>query len=88
VVNTIAGIHTVIFHHHMHRSNYLVHRISSTFGIFRFYEGNPPRVVNTSHRSGADTLFAIVQVQYEEHASHIDAIELNKSSLYSTADMR
>ena len=44
--------------------------------------------MNTSHRSGAETLFAIVQVQYEEHTLHTDAIELNTSSLYSTADTR
>jgi hypothetical protein len=38
-------------------------------------------MVNISHHSGADTLFAIVQVQYEEHELHTDSIELNKSSL-------
>jgi hypothetical protein len=52
-----------------------------------FYDGNP-FVLNTSHRSGAETLFAIVQVQYEEHALHTDATEFSNSSLYSTAEMR
>jgi hypothetical protein len=45
-------------------------------------------MVNISHHSGADTLFAIVQVQCKEHALHTDSIELNNSSLYSTAEMR
>jgi hypothetical protein len=52
-----------------------------------FYDGNP-FVLNTSHRSGAETLFAIVQVQYAEHALHTDATEFSNSSLYSTAEMR
>ena len=52
-----------------------------------FYDGNP-FVLNTSHRSGAETLFAIVHVQYEEHALHTDATEFSNSSLYSTAEMR
>jgi hypothetical protein len=52
-----------------------------------FYDNNP-FVLNTSHRSGAEMLFAIVQVQYEEHALHTDATEFSNSSLYSTAEMR
>ena len=88
MVNNIARIHTVIFYHlMMHRSNHLVHRILPSFGASRFYDGNP-LVVNISHRSGADTLFAIVQVQYDEHVLHTDEIELNKSSLYNTAGTR
>jgi hypothetical protein len=57
------------------------------FYVPRFYEGNP-RVLKISQRSGAATLLAIVQEQYEEHALHTDATDLNKSSLYSTADTR
>jgi len=52
-----------------------------------FYDGNP-FFLNTSQRSGAETLFAIVQVQYEEHALQTDATEFSNSSLYSTAEMR
>ena len=52
-----------------------------------FYDGNP-FVLNTSHRSGAETLFAIVQVQYEEHALQTDATEFSNSSLYSAAEIR
>jgi hypothetical protein len=87
-VNNIVRIHKVIFYHViMHRSNYLVHSISLSMDALRFYDGYP-WVVNISHRSGAETLFAIVQVQYEEHALHTDSMELSNSSLYSTADTR
>jgi hypothetical protein len=59
--------------------------ISAAIGVF--YDGNP-FVLNTSHRSGAETLFAIVQVQYEEHALQTDATEFSNSSLYNTAEIR
>ena len=81
-------MHKVIFYHfRMHRSNHPVHSISSVMGARRFYDGNP-FVLNTSHRSGAETLFAIVQVQYEEHALQTDATEFSNSSLYNTDEMR
>jgi hypothetical protein len=81
-------MHKVIFYHFsMHRSNHPVHSISSVIGARRFYDGNP-FVLNTSHRSGAETLFAIVQVQYKEHALQTDATEFSNSSLYNTDEMR
>jgi hypothetical protein len=80
-------MHKVIFYpFRMHRSNYPVHP-SPRQSVLAFYDGNA-FVLNTSHKSGADTLFAIVQVQYEEHALHTDATEFSNSSLYSTAEMR
>ena len=88
MVNNIARMDKVIFYHFMmYRSNHSVHSISAAMGVWCFYDGNP-FVLNTSHRSGAETLFAIVQVQYEEHTLHTDATEFSNSSLYITAEMR
>jgi hypothetical protein len=87
-MNNIARIpKVIIFHFMMHRSNPPVHSISLNNWWTVFYDDNP-RVLKTSHRSGAETLFAIVQVQYEEHALHTDSIEFSNSVLYSTADTR
>ena len=52
------------------------------------YDDNP-FVLNTSHRSGAEMLFAIVQVQYDEHALHTDATEVSLiPHCRDTAEMR